>query len=59
VLTGMFTLGLSEVGWSHAMATPHWVYFLDGKMVYFSEAIDCVKAGCRTWLDIRDKNYTR
>jgi len=55
----MFTLGLSEVGWTHAMATPHWVYFLDGKMVYFSEAIDCAKAGCRTWLDIRDKNYAR
>ncbi|MCB2226017.1 MAG: hypothetical protein KQH53_05000 [Desulfarculaceae bacterium] len=59
VLTGMFTLGLSEVAWTNAKATPHWVYFLDNKMVYFSEAVDCEKTGCRTWLDIRDKNYTR
>jgi len=59
VLTGMFTLGLSEVAWTNAQATPHWVYFLDGKMVYFSEAVDCAKNGCRTWLDIHDKDYTR
>lgn len=59
VLTGMVTLGVSEVGWTNAQATPHWVYFLDGRMVYFSEAIDCPKKGCRTWLDIRDKDYAR
>lgn len=59
VLTGVVTLGVSEVGWTNAQATPHWVYFMDGRMVYFSEAIDCPKKGCRTWLDIRDKNYVR
>jgi hypothetical protein len=55
----MMTLGLSEIGWSHAKATPHWVYFLDGHMVYTSEAIDCAQAHCRTWIDIMDKNYLR
>ena len=59
VLTGMLTLGLSEVAWTNAKATPHWVYFLDGRMVYFSEAVDCKQNGCRTWIDIRDKNYAR
>lgn len=59
MLTGMFTLGLSEIGWSHAKAVPHWIYFLDGHMVYTSEAIDCANAGCRTWLDITDKDYLR
>jgi hypothetical protein len=53
------TLGLSEIGWSYINAVPHWVYFLDGKMVYTSEAIDCAENGCRTWVDITDKNYLR
>jgi hypothetical protein len=56
-ITGMLTLGVSEVGWTNAQATPHWIYFLDNKMVFFSEAVDCKKEGCRTWIDIRDKNY--
>lgn len=58
-ITGVFTLGISEVGWTNAQASPHWVYFLDGKMVFFSEAVDCKKEGCRTWIDIRDKDYAR
>lgn len=38
----MVTLGLAEVAWTHAEADPHWVYFLDGKMVYTSSAFDCL-----------------
>jgi len=41
VVTGIVTLGLSEIAWSNAKAVPHWVYFLDGMMVYTSKAFDC------------------
>lgn len=57
VLTGMMTLGVSEVGWTHAKARPHWVYFLDDHMVYTSKAVDCQGGACRAWLDISDPNF--
>ena len=41
VITGMLTLGASEIAWTHAKAEPHWVYFLDGMMVYASPGFDC------------------
>lgn len=41
VVTGMATLGLSEVLWSHGRTTPHWVYFLGDQAVYTSPLIVC------------------
>ncbi|MGD9124913.1 MAG: hypothetical protein PVG60_07460 [Desulfarculaceae bacterium] len=41
MLSGFATLGLSEIAWSQAKAEPHWVYFIDGTMVYYSIAFDC------------------
>ncbi len=40
-ITGIATLGLSEVAWTHAKAKPHWVYFLDGFMVFAGRGFDC------------------
>lgn len=42
VITGVATLGLAEIAWTHAKADAHWVYFLDGAMVYTSPAFDCL-----------------
>ncbi len=42
VMTGVATLGLAEIAWTHAKAEAHWVYFLDGAMVYTSPAFDCL-----------------
>ncbi len=39
--TAMATAGLSEIVWTRAKAEPHWVYFLDGALVYTSPAFDC------------------
>jgi len=41
VLTGMVTVGFSEIAWSHAKSQPHWVYFLDERLFYTSPAFDC------------------
>jgi hypothetical protein len=41
VLTGVATLGLSEVAWNNAKLKPHWVYFLDGYMVFAGRGFDC------------------
>jgi hypothetical protein len=41
LITGMATLGASEIIWSHVNAKPHWVYFINGMMVYTSLAFDC------------------
>ncbi len=41
VLTGMATLGLSEFAWTNAKLKPHWVYFLDGYMVFAGRGFDC------------------
>ncbi len=40
-MTGVATAGLSEIAWTRAKAEAHWVYFLDGSMVYSSPAFDC------------------
>lgn len=42
-LTGMATLGLSEIAWSYAKTQPHWLYFFDGMLVHFSRGFDCNK----------------
>lgn len=39
--TAMVTAGLSEIVWTRAKSEPHWVYFLDGSLVYTSPAFDC------------------
>lgn len=39
--TALVTAGLSEIAWSKAKAAPHWVYFMDGSLVYTSQAFDC------------------
>ncbi|KMY67003.1 hypothetical protein AAU61_13710 [Desulfocarbo indianensis] len=41
MVTGVVTLGLSEVAWSHAKTKAHWVYFLDGYMVFAGRGFDC------------------
>ncbi len=41
-ITDAATLGLAEIAWTHAKADAHWVYFLDGSMVYTSPAFDCL-----------------
>ena len=41
-ITGVATAGLAEIAWTHAKATAHWIYFLDGQMVYTSAAFDCL-----------------
>ncbi len=41
ILSGVATLGLSEIAWTRAQAKPHWVYFLDGIMVYAGLGFDC------------------
>lgn len=41
-VTGVATLGLAEIAWTHAKSDAHWVYFLDGAMVYTSPAFDCL-----------------
>lgn len=43
-VSGLATAGLSEIAWTHAQAEPHWIYFLDGAMVYTSPAFDCQKS---------------
>ncbi|MCB2189403.1 MAG: hypothetical protein KQJ78_23540 [Deltaproteobacteria bacterium] len=40
------TLGVSEIGVSHLKAMPHWIYFMDGKLVYTSRGLDCVDNDC-------------
>jgi hypothetical protein len=40
-VTGVATLGLSELAWRQAKRKPHWVYFLDGEMVYAGRGFDC------------------
>lgn len=42
-MTGMVTAGLSEIAWTHAKATAHWIYFLDDELVYTSPAFDCLE----------------
>lgn len=37
----MVTAGLSEVALGHLRKVPHWVYFVENEMVYFSKAFDC------------------
>lgn len=41
VVTGVATLGLSEIAWNKAKLKPHWVYFLDGFMVFAGRGFDC------------------
>jgi hypothetical protein len=41
VLTGLASLGLSEIAWSKAKEEPYWIYFMDGMMVYKSPAFNC------------------
>lgn len=41
VVTGVVTLGLSEVAWNKSKLQPHWVYFLDGYMVFAGRGFDC------------------
>lgn len=43
VATGIVTLGLSEVAWSHAKAKPYWFYFHDNTLMHASKAFDCSK----------------
>ena len=40
-VTGIATLGLSELAWNQALTKPHWIYFFDDRMVYFSRGFDC------------------
>ena len=42
-LTGIATLGLSEIAWRNAQAEPHWIFFLDGVMMHSSLGFDCAK----------------
>ncbi len=41
VATGIVTLGLSEVAWSHAKAKPYWLYFHENTLMHFAPAFDC------------------
>jgi hypothetical protein len=41
-MTGVATLGLAEIAWTRAKADAHWIYFLDGSLVYTSPAFDCL-----------------
>lgn len=41
IVTGVATLGLSEVAWNKAKLKPHWVYFLDGYMVFAGRGFEC------------------
>jgi len=41
-MTGVATLGLAEIAWTRAKADAHWIYFLEGSMVYTSPAFDCL-----------------
>ncbi|MCA1906321.1 MAG: outer membrane protein assembly factor BamE [Desulfarculus sp.] len=41
-VTDVATLGLAEIAWTNAQATAHWIYFLDGELVYTSAAFDCL-----------------
>ena len=41
-MTGVATLGLAEIAWTRAKADAHWVYFMDGSLVYTSPAFDCL-----------------
>ncbi|CAO0822973.1 Lipoprotein SmpA/OmlA domain-containing protein [Desulfarculales bacterium] len=41
-VTDVATLGLAEIAWTRVKADAHWIYFLDGALVYTSPAFDCL-----------------
>lgn len=43
LVTGVVTLGFSEIAWNNAKIQPHWVYFVDDRFVFTTKAFDCEK----------------